>query len=163
MEEAAVAALRLLAVLDLPVALFGVVIGLFTAVWRPRFRPIGTLPRLPERIGVGLCLAVAVLGALGILITLLKRQLPPTLLSTVFAVLILLIALPALLWNSLWRRSAEGIATAALSIDAILAGFSIGPLFVPLVLLMLWVCVERIRETWNAPIPTPATRVDSLP
>jgi hypothetical protein len=81
----------------------------------------------------------------------------------VFAVLILAIALPALLWNSRWRKAAEGVATAALSVDAILAGFSIGPLFVPLVILMLWVCAERIRETWNAPVPTSATRVDSIP
>jgi hypothetical protein len=108
-------------------------------------------------------MAVAVLGALGILLTILKRQPPPTVLATVFAVLVLVTALPALLWNSRWRRSAEGVATAALATDAILAGFSIGPLLVPLVLLMIWVCVERIRETWNTPIPTAATRVDSLP
>jgi hypothetical protein len=163
MEEAAVAAVRLLAVLDLPVGLFGIVIGLFTAVWRPSSSHATTLGRLPERMGVGLCMAVAVLGALGIVITSLRRQPPPTLLALFFALLILVMALPALLWNSKWRRSAEGVATAALSLDAILAGFSIGPLFVPLVLLMLWVCVERIRETWNARIPTPSTRVDSLP
>jgi hypothetical protein len=163
MEEAAVAAVRLLAVLDLPVGLFGIVIGLFTATWRPSSSHATTLGRLPERIGVGLCMAVAILGALGIVITSLRRQPPPTLLALFFAVLILVMALPALLWNSKWRRSAEGVATAALSLDAILAGFSIGPLFVPLVLLMLWVCVERIRETWNARIPTPSTRVDSLP
>jgi hypothetical protein len=163
MEEAAVAAVRLLAVLDLPVGLFGIVIGLFTAIWRPSSGRATTVARLPERMGVGLCMAVAILGALGIVITSLRRQPPPTLLALVFAVLILVMALPALLWNSKWRRSAEGVATAALSLDAILAGFSIGPLFVPLVLLMMWVCVERIRETWNAPIPTAATRVDSLP
>jgi hypothetical protein len=163
MEEAAVSVVRLLAVLDLPVALFGIVIGVFTALWRPFYRPVSSVARLPERIAVGLCLAVAVLGAIGILLTILKRQPPPTLLATVFAVLILVIALPAVLWNSRWRRGAEGVATVALSVDAILAGFSIGPLFVPLVILMLWVCAERIRETWNAPIPAPPTRVDSLP
>ena len=163
MEEAAVSVVRLLAVLDLPVALFGIVVGLFTALWRPFYRTGSTIPRLPERIAVGLCLAVSMLGAFGILLTILRRQTPPTLLATVFAVLILAIALPALLWNSRWRKAAEGVATAALSVDAILAGFSIGPLFVPLVILMLWVCAERIRETWNAPVPTSATRVDSIP
>ena len=144
MEEAALGVAHFLAILDLPLGLVGFVVGLATAVIRPGFHSTdlqsGTMA---ERIGVGLCGGVAFLGLLGFLLTGLRHgfALPPV--AQVFVLAVLLCGLPAVLWKSPWRGSAEGIATAAVSAVAVMAGFSIGYLFVPLVALMIWICVER--------------------
>ena len=84
------------------------------------------------------------LGFLGTIETVFakKPDFPP--LAMLFAVAILLCGLPAVLWKSRWRRVAEGVATVSIAVAAILSGFSIGFLFVPLVILMIWVCTRQI-------------------
>ena len=147
MEESALRLSQFLTVLDLPVGLIGIVIGLFTAV---RLVPRVAPPRLAdiglvERIAVGLCAGVAMLGFLGTIETVFTKRpdFPP--LAVLFAVAIILCGLPAIAWKSRWRGVAEGVCTVSISCAAILSGFSIGFFFVPLVILMIWVCVLRIR------------------
>jgi presenilin-like A22 family membrane protease len=53
------------------------------------------------------------------------------------------------LWKSRWRVVAEGLATVSIAVAAILSGFSIGFLLVPLVILMIWVCVIRLRAAYR--------------
>jgi hypothetical protein len=66
-------------------------------------------------------------------------------LSAVFLGFVLLLSLPALMWRSHWRVPAEGLATIALSGVAVLSGFSIGFMFVPLLVAMLWICIQHLR------------------
>jgi ribose/xylose/arabinose/galactoside ABC-type transport system permease subunit len=149
MEEGAIGPARFLTVLDLPVGLIAIVVGLFTAV---RLVPRAATQDLPEigvveRIAVGLCAGVAMLGVLGTIEGVFTRRpdFPP--LAVLFAVAIILCGLPAIAWKSRWRGVAEGVATVSIACAAILAGFSIGFLFVPLVILMICVCVLRLRVT----------------
>ena len=143
MEESALGIARLLTALDMPVAIAAAVIGLFTtvrgAVARFAPRDEGTLV---ERVGVGLCMALSVLGIIGVVLSFIRRTPFPTVLAAVFAAAVIVAGLPALVWRTAWRTSAEGIATIAVSIASFLSGFTIGFLFVPLVLLMCWVCVD---------------------
>ena len=154
MEEGAVRVGQFLAVLDLPVGLIGIAVGLFAA---GRLVPRGALPDLAgggllERLAVGLCAGVAVLGILGTIETFLTRtrDFPP--LAVVFVAVIILSGLPAVVWRSPWRGSAEGVATISIAAAAILSGFSIGFLFVPLVILMIWVCVLHLRVALRSPV-----------
>ena len=154
MEEGAVGLAQLLSFIGRPVALLGIVVGLVAAV--------GLVPRvglpdswkgsLVEKIAVGLCGGVAVLGLLGTIETLLPRKPDFPLRSVLFAVAIILTGLPAVAWKSRWRGVAEGIATISLATAAILTGLSIGFLFVPLLILMIWVCVARVRTTLRSPL-----------
>ena len=165
MEEGAVGLARLLAILDLPLGLVAIVIGLVTAI---RVFPTAGAAALVdlglvERIAVGLCAGLAVLGILGTLETVLLRRpdFPP--LAMLVAVAIIACGWPALAWKSRWRGVAEGAATIFIALAAILTGFTIGFMFVPLVALMIWVCALRlIRQFRGAPKATSA-RVDSLP
>lgn len=154
MEEGAVRLSQFLAMLDLPVSLIGIAMGLFTAVRLipRRIPPDLSGGGLPERIGVGLCAGVSVLGILGTVETFLTRRpdFPP--LAVMFVVVIILSGLPAVIWRSPWRGSAEGVATMTISAAAILSGFSIGFLFVPLVFLMIWVCVLHLRVAFRSPV-----------
>lgn len=147
MEESALGLARLLTVLDMPVAIAGVMIGLFTAV---RGSIVRTAARnegpIVERIAVGLCMALSLLGMMGLLLSLLRGTPLPTLLSALFAAAIIVAGLPALVSRTAWRKSAEGIATIAVSIAAFLSGFTIGYLFVPLVILMSWVSVDSFMR-----------------
>jgi ribose/xylose/arabinose/galactoside ABC-type transport system permease subunit len=154
MEEGAVKLAQFLAVLDLPVGILGIAVGLFAAL---RLSPRGGLPDLShggllERIAVGLCGGVAVLGLIGTMETLLARRpdFPP--LAVTFVVAVILSGLPAVVWRSRWRGAAEGVATMAIATAAILSGFSIGFLFVPLVVLMVWVCVLHLRVALRSPL-----------
>lgn len=147
MEEGALRLTQFLTVLDLPVGLLGIAVGLYTAV---RLVPRAASPYLAEvglveRIAVGLCAGVAMLGFLGTIESVFTRRpdFPP--LAVAFAVAVILCALPALAWRSRWRGVAEGVGTVSISIAAILSGFSIGFFFVPLGILMIWVCVLRLR------------------
>jgi len=153
MEEGAVKLAQFLAVLDLPVGILGIAVGLFAAL---RLSPRGGLPdlssgRLLERIAVGLCGGVAVLGLIGTMETLLTRRpdFPP--LAVTFVLAVILSGLPAVVWRSRWRGAAEGVATISIATAAILSGFSIGFLFVPLVVLMIWVCVLHLRVALRSP------------
>lgn len=154
MEEGAVKLAQFLAVLDLPVGILGIAVGLFAAL---RLSPRGELPDLSsggllERIAVGLCAGVAVLGLIGTMETLLARRpdFPP--LAVTFVVAVILSGLPAVVWRSRWRGAAEGVATISIATAAILSGFSIGFLFVPLVILMIWVCVLHLRVALGSPM-----------
>jgi hypothetical protein len=62
------------------------------------------------------------------------------------AVSLLLLALPALFWETRFRWVAEGFALMALGTTAILGMWSFGFLFLPLVVLMAWVCIEHLLE-----------------
>ena len=155
MEEVPLTVSHFLTALDLPVGLIAIVVGIITAVRlvpRPAFQ---TLPDvgLVERIAVGLCAGVAMLGALGTIESVFTRRpdFPP--LAVLFAVAIILCSLPAIAWKSRWRGVAEGIATISIAVAAILAGFSIGFLFVPLVILMIWVCILRLRAARRTTLP----------
>jgi hypothetical protein len=153
MEEGAVGLAQLLSFIGRPVALLGIIVGLVAAVGLvPRVGlPDSWTGSLVEKIAVGLCGGVAVLGLLGTIETLLPKRpdFPP--LSVLFAVAIILTGLPAVAWRSRWRGVAEGIATISLATAAILTGLSIGFLLVPLLILMIWVCVARVRTTLRAP------------
>jgi len=162
MEEGAIGLARFLAILDLPVGLIGIGLGLFTAV---RLVPRAASQALPEtglveRIAVGLCAGVAMLGVLGTIESVFTRRpdFPP--LAVLFAVAVILSGLPALAWKSPWRGAAEGVATASIASAAILSGFSIGFFFVPLVILMIWVCIQRLRlksTSRQSPDATPSS------
>ena len=165
MEEGAVGVARFLAVLDLPLGLVAIVIGLLTAIRTipgPGTPPVPDLG-LVERIAVGLCAGVAVLGLLGTLETVLLRRpdFPP--LAILFALSILACGWPALAWKSRWRGAAEGGATVFIAVAAILSGFTIGFMFVPLVALMIWVCVLRLFGRFRRASDVTSSRVDSLP
>lgn len=151
MEEGALGVARFLQLLDLPLGVAAILVGLFTAVRfllrNPRTHYDGGLV---ERVGVGLLGGVAALGLLGLVESFrtVRPDFPP--LAAAFTVAILFCGLPAILWKSRWRVVAEGIATISIGVAAILSGFSIGFLLVPLVVLMIWVCFARLRAAYRA-------------
>ena len=151
MEEGALGVARFLQLLDLPVSVIGITIGLITAIRfllrNPRTQYDGGLV---ERVAVGLCGGVAALGLLGLVESFrtVRPDFPP--LAAAFTVAILFCGLPAILWKSRWRVVAEGIATISISVAAILSGFSIGFLLVPVVVLMIWVCFARLRAAYRS-------------
>jgi hypothetical protein len=152
MEEGALGVARFLQILDLPIGVVAIAVGLFTAIRfllrNPRTNYDGGLA---ERIAVGLCGGVAALGLLGLVESFrtVRPDFPP--LAAAFTVAVLFCGLPAILWKSRWRVVAEGIATISLAVAAILSGFSIGFLFVPVVILMIWVCFDRLRASYKTP------------
>jgi hypothetical protein len=160
-EKAAVAVVRFLAILDLPVSLFAILVGLITAVRSALRSDVAVDFGLVERIAVGLCGGVAFLGFFGLIETLVTRRpdFPP--LAMVFAVCILALSWPAFAWKSRWRGVAEGVATICVAIAAILSGFTIGFMFVPLVLLMIWVCFLRLFAPFRDARGGASARVDS--
>lgn len=163
MEKAAVGAIKFLVVLDLPVSLFAIVVGSITAVRSALRTPAGVSVDLGlvERIAVGLCGGVAFLGFFGLVETVVTRRpdLPP--LAIVFAICVLALSWPAFAWKSRWRGLAEGVATICVAIAAILSGFTIGFMFVPLVLLMIWVCFLRLFAAFREARGGVTARVDS--
>lgn len=165
MEEGAAGVIRALVVLDLPLSLIGIAAGIFTVG-----REIGRLRLgspidlgIIERIAVGLCAGVAMLGFLGTVETLLLKRpdFPP--LAILFAASVILAALPAIMWKLRWRGAAEGAATVFIAAAAILSGFTIGFMFVPLVALMIWVCFLRVFRGRSQSSAQQPSRVDSLP
>src|SRR5690349_21537620 len=150
MESVAVAVVRGLQFLIVPVGVAAIAVGLFTAarflLRNPRVRQDAGWV---EAIAVGLCGGVAALGILGLVETFRtsRPDFPP--LAAAFTVAILFCGLPAILWKSRWRVVAEGLATVSIAVAAILSGFSIGFLLVPLVILMIWVCVIRLRAAYR--------------
>ena len=151
MEEGALGVARFFQLLDLPVSIVGIAIGLVTAIRfllrNPRTHYDGGLV---ERVAVGLLGGVAALGLLGLVESFrtVRPDFPP--LAAAFTVAILFCGLPAILWKSRWRVVAEGIATISIGVAAILSGFSIGFLLVPLVALMIWVCFARLRVAYRS-------------
>jgi hypothetical protein len=151
MEEGALGVARFFQLLILPVGVIGIAIGLLTAVRfllrNPRTQYDGGLV---ESVAVGLAGGVAALGLLGLVESFrtVRPDFPP--LAAAFTVAVLFCGLPAILWKSRWRVVAEGIATVSIAVAAILAGFSIGFLLVPLVALMIWVCFARLRAAYRS-------------
>ena len=149
---------RVLQLLDLPFSIAAIIVGLFTAIRfllrNPRTNFDGGLV---ERLAVGLCGGVAALGLLGLVESFrsVRPDFPP--LAAAFTVAILFCGLPAILWKSRWRVVAEGIATLSIGVAAILSGFSIGFLLVPLVIVMIWVCFIRLRAAYRSRYLTEAT------
>jgi hypothetical protein len=151
MESVAVVVVRTLQYLIVPVGIAGIAVGLFTAgrflLRNPRVRQDAGVV---EAFAVGLCGGVAALGLLGLVESFrtTRPDFPP--LAAAFTVAILFCGLPAILWKSRWRVVAEGIATISISVAAILSGFSIGFLLVPLTVLMIWVCYARLRAAYRS-------------
>jgi hypothetical protein len=164
MEEGAVSIGVMLSSVGLPVSLVGIAAGLLTAI---RLVPRAGLDLshggLLERVAVGLCGGVAMLGLIGTIETFIPRWPDFRWPSVVFAVAIILSGLPAVAWKSRWRGAAEGVATASIATAAIMTGLSIGFLFVPLVILMIWVCVVHLRVAFGSPVKREPRRVDSSP
>jgi hypothetical protein len=88
-----------------------------------------------------------VLGLLGTIQTFFPRRPDFHPLSILFAVAIILSGAPAVAWKSRWRGVAEGVATMSIATATLLTGLSIGFLFVPFVILMIWVCVLHLRTS----------------
>jgi hypothetical protein len=168
MEEAALEVTGFLVRLIWPTGLIAVCVGLVTlgvAIFPPKKvraggRIIfgGQVPgnRTPvaERIAVGLCAPISLLGLVVAFQTVrLRNASEPAYasLSVLFVVAIIVIGLPAIFWKTRLRLAAEALATIALAVASILAGFSIGFIFVPLTVLMIWICVRHLREVDNAP------------
>lgn len=151
MEEGALGIARFLQLLVIPAGVIGIAVGLFTAVRfllrNPRTRQDAGVV---EAFAVGLCGGVAALGLLGLVESFrsVRPDFPP--LAAAFTVAVLFCGLPAILWKSRWRVVAEGIATVSISAAAILSGFSIGFLLVPLTALMIWVCYVRLRAAYRS-------------
>lgn len=164
MEEAAVAVVGVLFRLLFPVSGIAVCAGIVTlgvAIFPPKRVRVGRRifldgppPRNPapivERIAVGLCAPLPILGLIVIVRSVGWRTpgaplffWPPALLLVVAT---LVLGLPAILWKTRLRIAAEGLATIALAVVSVLTGMSIGILFVPLTVLMIWTCVQHLRD-----------------
>jgi hypothetical protein len=161
--------------LIIPIGLVAAVLGILTIVkgmggfGNPRHSDVADKQELAasgrlgssllERVAAGFCLtaAVALVLVLGVNVGRSGRASPWT---AFLLLMILLLPAPTILWNTRYRVASEGIATIAIAVIAILAGFSIGFLFVPIVVLMIWLCINQLRSSnhsWKSDRP----RVDS--
>jgi len=130
------------------------VVGLIATVRRPGFHRVNLLAATTiERIGVGICVGVAALGLFGFGETIIQRSISLTPLAGLFTLMIFLLAAPGFLWRTRWRGAGEGVATIAVSVAAILSGFSMGFMLVPLVILMMVICIQALlrEETTRKP------------
>jgi hypothetical protein len=162
MEEGTLAASTFLTWLILPISAVAWLVGFFTTVkgLRSRLGPdIGEViivgrdadgserrGSVPERVAAGLCVTLSVTLPLLLAVAAVRAGARAgdwvgiLLLIAIFFVL----AAPAALWNTRYRMAGEGIATMALATIAPVAGF-IGLLFLPVVVLMIWVCIGKLR------------------
>jgi hypothetical protein len=162
MEEASVDAIQFLIRSVFPIGAIAIALGVLTVglagfatgransadgeTGMPSSSPV-------ERVVVGLCAAASSLGlVVAIQIIRLSRVSLPRfpLLGVLFAVSLLLLGLPAVFWETRFRWVAEGFALAALGAAAILGMWSIGFLFLPLLVPMVWVCIQHLREIGSA-------------
>jgi len=162
MEERTVVLTVFLTGLIIPISLGAAVLGILTIVrglggfGNPRHpdlaakgEPAATrraVSSLLERVAAGLCAAAAVvlILVLGVNVGRSGRASPWT---AYLLLMILLLPGPAILWKTRYRVASEGIATIAIAVIAILSGFSIGFLFVPVVVLMILVCISQLRQS----------------
>ena len=106
-----------------------------------------------QRVPVFLSAAVAVI-ALSAFVTTAIRQAPnfnPW--GLVVFSLLLLMGAPVVFWRSRWQRTTVGAATVAIALMAFITGFSIGVLFVPLVIAMVLVCFSHLRRPTQVDSP----------
>jgi hypothetical protein len=158
MEEASVDTIDFLVRSVWPIGLIAIGLGILTvgfagfATSRAKSADgeIGLPPSsMGERIIVGLCAAASSLGlVVAVQIIRLSRVSLPRfpVLGVLLAVSLLLLALPAVLWETRFRWVAEGFALVALGTTAILGMWSIGFLFLPLLVPMAWVCIQHLRQ-----------------
>ena len=163
MEEASLAVTQFLVRLIFPLGVVASCVGLVTigvAVFQPkkdgrggritlRGNDRGDRSPIAERIAVGLCAPVSLLGLIIAFQSLRLRNPsdgPYRPLSVILVLAIVVTGLPAILWKTRLRWAAEGLATIALAVASTIAGFSIGFIFVPLTVLMIWICVQHLRE-----------------
>ena len=107
-----------------------------------------------ERIAVGICASISVLGLVAALQTVRLRtpsEPPYRPLSVLVVLATIVMGLPAVFWKTRLRLAAEGLATIALAVASTIGGFSIGFIFVPLTVLMIWICVQHLRDVDNSP------------
>jgi len=162
MEERAVAVTVFLTGLIIPIGLGAAVLGILTIVrglggfGNPRHPDLAAKrgpagsgragSSLLERVATGLCAtaAVVLILVLGVNVGRSGRASPWT---AVLLLMILLLPAPIILWNTRYRVAGEGIATVGIAGIAIVTGFSIGFLFVPVVVLMIWLCINQLRPS----------------
>jgi len=158
MKEASVDTIQFLVLSVWPIGFSAISLGVltvgFTGFAASRAKSANAKTGLPssstvERIVVGLCAAASSLGLVAAfqIVRLSRVSLPRfPLTGLLLAVSLLLLALPALFWETRFRWVAEGFALMALGTTAILGMWSFGFLFLPLVVLMAWVCIEHLLE-----------------
>ena len=159
MEEAAVTIMQSLTRAIIPSAVLAAIVGIAAIVTTlfalrdpedfpqaKRGPEEGEPKPISEKVAVTLCALVAVLGLVAVGRIIQYRPDNPEYLSVsvLFAIALLALALPALLWRTRLLLLGEGVAAIALAVASFLTGFSIGLLFVPLVLLMTWVCLRHL-------------------
>ena len=107
-----------------------------------------SMPNSPalERIAVTVCALLAIVGVTAMVTNEIRRNPVPHPAFPALLALLVLLSAPALMWRSRLRVPAEGLATIAVSVVAVLTGFSIGVAFLPLVVLMMWVCFRHLRS-----------------
>ena len=106
-----------------------------------------------ERIAVGLCTPISLLGLVAAVQTVRLRTPsdgPYRPLSVLVVLATIMMGLPAIFWKTRLRFAAEGLATIALAVASVLTAASIGFLFVPLTVLMIWTCVQHLRDVDNS-------------
>ena len=162
MEERTVAVTVFLTGLIIPISLGAAVLGTLTIVrglsgfGNPRYPDLAAKGEpaafgraansLLEPVAAGLCAtaAVVLILVLGVNVGRSGRASPWT---AFLLLMILLLPAPAILWKTRYRVASEGIATIAIAVIAILTGFSIGFLFVPVVVLMILLCISQLRQS----------------
>ena len=166
MEDAAISVTQFLVRLIFPMAIVGGVIGLglilssiialvrdsgsrsATSTVSKRTRSF-----VSERITVGICACLSLLGLIALVSNVARRVPAPNKWSVLLVVLVILLGAPALCWRTRWRVLAEGVATVALAGVSFLTGFSIGSVFVPLLAVMIWVSAHHLLLASNHRVP----------
>jgi hypothetical protein len=158
MEEASLDTMQFLVLSVWPIGLTAIGVGVltvgFTGFATGRAKKTDGETGLPssstiERFVVGLCAAASALGlVVAVRIILLSRVSLPRfpLTGVLFAASLLSLAFPVVFWQTRFRWVAEGFALVALGTTAILGMWSIGFLFLPLLVLMVWICIQHLRE-----------------
>jgi hypothetical protein len=161
MEVGALTVTRFLTRLIMPIGAGAVVLGLLTIVKAlggfGSLKPLGSDARgeepaaspsvnssILEQVAVGLCGTLALVLVLLLAVNAGRSGISGSLWPAALLVMSLLLGAPAALWNTRYRVAGEGIATISIAGIAIVTGFSIGFLFVPLVLLMIWLCINQL-------------------